>query len=475
MKSTWVRPQKISVILGATLLLAVLVAIGMYIAGGSPSSAGDNQPQYPAYESARLFSFPGDWEQIPGTTVRLIYPGLASWEFVTSSLHPGSSSVQSGTSCASCHGNPVVGASTVGGWAGPPTDHGRGYGCQACHGVLEQRVEKLGEALVGQGPLEPDPIEGKSPFVDVEVKTAYDNEYLYMRFQWASERPGVTPDLLRWDGERWVRWGGPKPDATQKDIMPSYEDRLTVSVADHNLPAYDGAQVGYGQAGCFITCHGTEYLTKYLLISRDVTEETAGWAKPKKSKEEIQSLLQNGDFFDMLMWRAAQSGPIGYADDFYVLDYLLRDEGDSPYRTQSVSPRFMYDESKVGFNAIPEALLEEMLSSFPLVLGENAVPFDPDASFNIGDILPRRVLREPTESAGDIMVNSWWEDGQWVLEFRRKLDTGNFDDKAFEAGGVYSISLAVFDDMVGGRRHYVSFPVTLGIGVDADIKAVLVK
>jgi hypothetical protein len=78
---------------------------------------------------------------------------------------------------------------------------------------------------------------------------------------------------------------------------------------------------------------------------------------------------------------------------------------------------------------------------------------------------------EPQGSTADILVNSSWQNGKWVLELRRKLDTGNPDDKAFEVGKVYYISLAVFDDMVSNRRHHVSFPLTLGIGVDADIKA----
>lgn len=469
MKSTWVKPDRITVILGGSLLLALALAIGVYIAYSSPTPVGSQtqEQEYLAYESARLFSFPGDWAQVSSTTARLIYPARASWEFVTSSEHPGSSSVLAGTNCASCHGNPVVGKSTTAGWAGPPASMSEGYGCQSCHGILEQRVEQLGEALVGgPGSMELNPVEGKLPYLDVEIKAAYDDEYLYMRFQWASERPGISHQLLQFDGEKWVKRGDTKPNAT----MPSYEDRLTVTVTDRNLLAYDDAQVGFAQTGCFITCHGTDDLIMYSLLSQTRVDGDGGLEL--KSEEELQSLLLGGDFLDMLTWRAAQSGPLGYAEDFYLLDDILRDEGDGPYLEQPIPPAYMYDESKVGFNAIPEALFEEMLNSFPLILGENAVPFDPDASFNEGDIIPRQVLVMPSGSAGDILVNSWWENGQWVIELRRKLDTGNPDDNVFEIGRVYYITLAVHDDIVSGRRHHVSFPLTLGIGIDADIKAV---
>lgn len=458
MASTSVKFNRTPVILGVSLLLALALAIGVFIISSSPAPVSSQTQEYPAYESTRLFSFSGDWGQIPSTTARLIYPARASWEFLTDSLHPGSSDVLAGESCASCHGNPVVGESTVAGWAGAPVNMGEGYGCEQCHLILEQRVERLGEALVG-GPdsMELNPIEGKLPYLDVEIKAAYDDEYLYLRFAWASERPGITHDPLRFDGEKWVKWGGDKLDVIESGTMPSYEDMLTVNVSDHNLPAYDGAQVGYAQAGCFITCHGTKIMSKDLLINQAVTDEA--------------DILQEGDFLDMLIWQAAQSGPTGYANDYYVLDDILQDEGNGPRQTQSIPPAYMYDESKTGFNAIPEALFEEMLNSFPLILGENAVPFDPNASFNEGDIIPRYVLKEPAGSAGDVLVNSWWENGQWGIEFRRKLDTGNADDKVFEIGRVYYIGLAVHDDIVSGRRHYVSFPLTLGIDIDADITA----
>jgi hypothetical protein len=58
---------------------------------------------------------------------------------------------------------------------------------------------------------------------------------------------------------------------------------------------------------------------------------------------------------------------------------------------------------------------------------------------------------------------------------RRKLNTGNDDDKALKVGGRYTVSFAIHDDNVTTRFHHVSFPLTLGVGADADIKAVTVK
>jgi hypothetical protein len=234
--------------------------------------------------------------------------------------------------------------------------------------------------------LEPDPIEGKLPYIDVDVRAAYDSEYLYMRFEWASERPGITHDLWRYDGAEWVKWGGPKPDALEKGVTPSYEDRLALNISDRNLPAGDGSNARFAQQGCWITCHssmramsrepskdevkahpylgdtglGKSDVRKYLLLSREQADEAGGWDKVR-AQEEIQRLLDEGDFLDMWMWRGARSGPAGYGDDFYVLEYRLSDGGTGPFMTPA-EPEYMYDASKVGFYAIPEDKLEEMLA-----------------------------------------------------------------------------------------------------------------
>jgi len=57
-----------------------------------------------------------------------------------------------------------------------------------------------------------------------------------------------------------------------------------------------------------------------------------------------------------------------------------------------------------------------------------------------------------------------------------QLDTGHpEDDKILKKGGVYTIGLAIHDDNVTTRFHHVSFPLTLGIGVKADVEAVKIK
>jgi hypothetical protein len=486
----------------ALVLSAMVVGSAVFavVAQDDDSDVADTQQSYEPWQSAQLFTFPGEWDAIPTTTVRNTYPLQTSLQRMLRPAHPGSESTAAGTSCAACHGNPVVGQSSVSGWEGPPTDHFESGGCVACHGGLERSAGDLGTSLVNRefaGEIGP----GYKPgYIDVDVKAAYDDEYFYIRLEWASERPGVTHDLFRFDGEEWGRWSAAKPDADRdEDQLASFEDRIAFNLADGEIPAFDGATANFGSIGCYIGCHDSqvnmpnevsgddvdthpylgvdgidaEEITKYLLNSRNVDEsdEPGAW-DAVKSEDELEALFHSGQFLDMWMWRGSRGGALGYADDIYIFDSRHGDDGTSMFYSQSPPFDFMFDESVTGFNAIPGDRFEEFVGDFPLVPGVNAVEFDPDIEFQEGDIIPRRVLRDPDGSRADILANSWWEDGRWVVVMRRALDTGNPDDHVLEPRRTYFLGLAVFDDHVGNRYHHVSFPVTIGLGVEADIIAI---
>lgn len=408
--------------------------------------------------------FPGDWDKVPVTKVDLFYPRQTSWQFLMTPEHPGSRSLQTGRSCATCHAG------------------------QQAH---------LGNNLINHARPEPDPIPGKRPTLSLGVRAAFDEKYIYLRLQWDAPDPGLTHTLWRYDGKEWIRTGGPKPDVLKKGLMPSYEDRLAVMIGEQNsIPAYDGAKVTFSQAGCFITCHESmramprepsaaavkahpywgedghkrNDIRKYLLITRTRQDEDGAWDH-LKSPEDLERLRMDGRFLDLWQWRAARSNPVGHAGDDFVFDYRWFDEGRNVF-TSPDTPRWMYDRAKTGFVAIPEARLHEMLDRFPLVIGRNAVPFDPAAPFREGDLLPHPVLQEPTGSVADVRANGIWRDGRWTVELRRRLDTGHSDDKALVPGRMYDIGLAVFEDRVSNRRHHVSLPpLTLGLEVAADITA----
>jgi hypothetical protein len=130
----------------------------------------------------------------------------------------------------------------------------------------------------------------------------------------------------------------------------------------------------------------------------------------------------------------------------------------------------MWDEKKVGYKSITVAQLHK--GDHFLVREKNAVPFDPNAGWKEGDMLPDYMTsREDAKgSAADNTTIASWKDGMWTVVLIRPLGLTNGDDKTLKEGGVYNIGFAVHDDNITTRGHQGSFEKTLGLGVKKDTK-----
>jgi Ethylbenzene dehydrogenase len=404
-----------------------------------------------------------DWSAIKATSVPLFYPGQSSYEWLRSAAHKGATKVKSGESCVACHD--------------------------------EKDAEKdLGNELVKGGRLEPTPVKGKNGFVDLGVQAAYDARNLYLRYQWKTNRSqaGTEHQYLRFDGKEWKVWGFPKLDKVVQDgTQPGiYEDRASVMIDDGKVP-------GFAQQGCWLTCHDGSRdmakqataqeaaanpllaaikksdLRKYLPETRT---DPSDW-KTGKAVEEIAKLKADGRFLDLIQWRAHRSNAAGMADDGYVLEYRLADAGNDMFAgnadPQTHAPKFMWDEKKMGFKSIRQDSPARKGNLF-LIREQNAVPFDPNAGWKEGDMIPDYVTsREDAKgSAADNNAIASWKDGLWTVVLTRPLGLTNADDKSLKAGGVYNVGFAVHDDNITTRGHHVSFVKTLGLGAKADIEAV---
>ncbi len=425
-----------------------------------------------AWASAPALSAPpSDWSNIPTKTLTLFYPGQSTYQWLLSPAHKkGNKQVKKGKSCYSCH---------------------------------EDDEEDIGNEIVSGKTLEPDPIPGKNGSVKLAIQAAHDNEYLYFRFRWKTnaDREGRMHNYVRYDGKAWKFYGSHRasPKVRSGQEPPLYEDRLAIMLDD-------GKVKDFAKQGCWVTCHDgmrdtpnmptkaevqahplfgknglkKSDIRKYLPSTR--TDEAASWDKTK-SKEEIAKIKADGGFLDLMQWRVARSNPVGMADDGYVLEYRLFDDGKKPFGwnldRKTMTPKFMFDESRVGFKGLRAEDIGDPSKPAALVRETNAVPYDANAGWKEGDILPGRIVSR-ADAKGSAADNDYakgvWKDGTYTLIFRRKLDTGHpADDKILKVGGKYTIGLAIHDDNVTTRYHFVSFPQSLGIGVDADITAVTLK
>ena len=406
-----------------------------------------------------------NWSAAPAKKITLFYPGQSSYQWLRSSKHKrANKKTAQGEACLSCH---------------------------------EDEEADIGNLIVSGEQLEPNPIPEKEGVKDLSVQAVHDSEYLYFRFQYKSQasREGRMHNMIRYDGKGWQWYGSHRASGKVRsgDQPAIYEDRLAIMIDDGSVPMF-------AEQGCWLTCHdsmrdmlaapqkadvkGHPYLgakmkksdiRKYLPVSR--VDDAASWDKTK-SESEIASLKAAGGFADLMQWRVARSNPVGMADDGYVLQYRNFDSGKKMFSwnldKKTMTPKFMFDSAKTGYIALSEADLNDQSKMVAIIKEDNAKAYDPDAGFKEGDILPGRLLTTNTEdSAGDNdYARGSWDNGVYTLVFRRKLDTGHpEDDKILKVGSVYTIGLAIHDDNVTTRFHHVSFPLTLGIGVDADISA----
>jgi hypothetical protein len=408
-----------------------------------------------------------DWSSIAAKDVTLFYPGQSSYQWLRSAEHKRADrKVKEGDSCVSCH---------------------------------EGEEQVLGEALVVENRLEPHPVDGKQPTVSLAVQAAYDDTNLYLRFQWETLNPYPGTAHPHWtfkDGA-WEVVGAPRLDEEVwgEGLPAIYEDRLSIMLDDGSVPMF-------AEQGCWVSCHngsrdmpdragkdavnanpvlggnlGRSDVRKYLPATR--SDDLATWDQTL-SVEEIAGIKADGGFLDLMQFRGHRSLPVGMADDGYVLEYRLTDAGTNIFGTnwdkEAKQPKYMFDAAVVGFRSRTLDQIRDLSQPSSLVVGVNAVPFDPNAGWQEGEMIPEYFVNRENASgsaADNTDVSGTWEDGKWTVVWTRALDTGNpADDKIMTAGGVYSVGFAVHDDNITTRGHHVSFPLTIGIGAEADIMAV---
>ncbi len=310
--------------------------------------------------------------------------------------------------------------------------------------------------------------------VPLQVQVAYNDQDIFFRYRWPSSSMGIFHDVLRYEDGRWITEGGEMPGPNPHGM---HEDRVAMMLDDGSVPEfgrYGGyITVGAGLAG--LTDEAPEEVTKYLPLTRN----TLGQWDDMAPDSALTQLRAAGYFLDLWHWRGARSNPANEADDQNVSTGRDGDAGSSSYTTNWDSdagqPRVMFDIATGGYRALNwDDVRNGRISqeqTYALITGE-AVPFDPDAGWQNGDVLPRRIIRPGSGSRGDISAEGRWTDGYWDVTLSRALDTGNpMDDKILQDHGTYDVAFAIHRNATGGRWHYVSLPFSLGLAHEADIMA----
>lgn len=328
--------------------------------------------------------------------------------------------------------------------------------------------------------------------VPMQVQVAYNGTDVFFRYRWQAPNAGIFHDMLRYESGAWRVRGSAVP-GSQPDGL--HEDRVAMMLDDGSVPEFGryGGYVAIGArlAGFRDEISGREVVanpelrrlgqdepTKYLPATRSAPGDFLS-VVPEAEQRRLQ---QAGYFLDLWHWRAGRSNPIGVADDQAVTAARISDAGRGMYTTnwdrENRRPARMFDPAQNNGRAAFrwDDLMAGRIGQDDVhaLTVANSVPFDPDRQWQEGDTIPRRLLREPQGSRGDIAVSgrARWTNGAWNVTLRRRMDTGHpEDDKIIRDGGVYQAAFAIHRQATGGRWHYVSLPVSIGFGRAADISA----
>ena len=326
----------------------------------------------------------------------------------------------------------------------------------------------------------------------LQVQAAYNGQEIFFRYRWPALQPHVYHDMLRFEDGEWIRHGRSIPGP---DLDGTYEDRVSMLVDDGGVPQFSryGGYITVGNQMRFFTNSaspadvaehphlgevlGQTDVRKYLPATRSDQND---W-RSVVDADVLTTQREAGYFLDLWHWRAGRSNPINASDDQWIGEYRNSDAGSGPYATNwdgdRQQPLWMLDPEQTGQRALSwdDVTSGEVNFDGIYYLSEdNRTDFDPDHEWQNGDVIPRRLLRQPAGSRGDIAVHGQarWEDGYWDVTLVRDMDTQSpLDDKAFREQGVYDIGIGVYRNATGSRWHYVSHPYTVGLGREADFQA----
>lgn len=141
---------------------------------------------------------------------------------------------------------------------------------------------------------------------------------------------------------------------------------------------------------------------------------------------------------DMWHWKAARTNPIGLAHD--KLTIITSTEAPKAFKARS-------HDGKDIYILRPSDSGDELYTTKRYAIKEK-------------EMMPKYILNDkPSGSVADVKAKGIWENGQWTLEIKRKLDTGNSDDAVFESGKAIGAAIAVFDHS-GDEKHNISQTLT---------------
>lgn len=79
------------------------------------------------------------------------------------------------------------------------------------------------------------------------------------------------------------------------------------------------------------------------------------------------------------------------------------------------------------------------------------------------------------DAAPDVEATGAWGNDRYSVVFKKRLRPNDPKDISLNPGAVVSAGIAVHDEGASKRRHYVSFPFSIGLDADSDVRAIKIS
>jgi len=251
---------------------------------------------------------------------------------------------------------------------------------------------------------------------DVTLQALYNNEYVYMKFQWKD-------DVYNRDYRPWV-----KTEAGWIQMNPGGADEVIYNEDKLALLFPIKRDLEFERYGCAVYCHNNQK-----------TGRGQHW-----TREDYP--------VDVWHWKSVRLDPVGFVDDQYWLgtgkismdkQARLNDPGEAGYGNNKVEGVLR----PIMLPASVDAVVKGALLQSKAVIYTKAS----DDHFPEGSVVPGVIVYEPTGDRADIRCYSTYENNRWTLRIMRKLDTGSKYDVIFNPGEKYAFTLSAFDH--NANRH----------------------
>lgn len=259
--------------------------------------------------------------------------------------------------------------------------------------------------------------------VEVDIRSVYDQEYVYFLVRW--QDPTMSLGRFPWVKQEDGSWKQLKrKDQTGHDNT-YYEDKFAFF--------WNIRSKGFAKKGCDKSCH----IAEDGVI--DGVKDTSAGRHYTANKDET---------IDMWHWKSARTNPIGQIDDQFMNSDRQEQKGWGRHSDDKTGGGYVnnHNESKTAPAWMnPEPSEENKY----WVQDSSKVPFTD--TFKVGDVIGGIVAKAAQGNRGDISAKGVWNEGVWTLEVKRKLvtehDNSATQDIQFsDLGKEYLFGITVFDN-----------------------------